>query len=307
MTHARPIRRRTAALALVALGAALALLPGTAAAKQAPAGAWFGWGTKFRVDANGAPKVTFVAYVAEDGTPIRVLASKETDLACDELGNGSITYDGVAGTAAFDGASYLACQLPSWEEATSEIGYDLPDTGECMVCATGGAPIWGDMAVTPALGVSGTMPIIDASDAGIRLSVETTGATAHSRLDIDRVLGTTSINTYRSSNWDIATSPLAHTVVGMEGDGIVAIADYFNWLDYLTGTWRPWFKSVVEGAKVGSWEEETTSPQKGTVTGRQYELGVDGGELYIGYSPDSGDFFQGTLGPGGIEPGCKGL
>ena len=42
------------------------------------------------------------------------------------------------------------------------------------------------------------------------------------------------------------------------------------------------------------------------MTGRQYELGVDGGTLYIGYSPDTGDHFEGTIGPGGLEPGCKG-
>ena len=305
MTHARHSRMRSAVLAIAALLAALALLPSAAAAKEAPPGAWFGWGAKFRVE-NGAPVVTFITYVAEDGTPVRFLAEHDAPLNCVEQGNGSITYDAVAGTAEFDGASYLECALPSWEEATSAIGYDLPDTGECMVCATGGAPIWGDMAVTPALGVSGTMPIIDASDAGIRLSVESTGVTARSRLDVDRVLGTTSINTYRSSTWDIATSPLARSVVGMEGDGIVAVATHFDWLGYLTGNWQPWFKSAVEGARVGSWEEGTTSPQKGTVTGRQYELGVDGGSLYIGYSPDSGDYFQGVIGPGGLEPGCKG-
>lgn len=246
MTHARHIRRRTAALALVALGAALALLPGTAAAKEAPEGAWFGWGTKFAV-VNGDPTVTFIAYVAVDGTPVQFLAEQRTEIACSETGD----IDVVNGKAVFDGSSYLTCQLPSWEEATSAIGYDLPDTGECMVCATGGAPIWGDMEVTPAAGVSGVMPIVDASDAGIRLSVETTGATARARLDVDRVLGTTNINTYRSTSWNIATAPLAHAVVGMNGRGIVAVANHFQWLDYLTGDWEDFFRNSVTGTRVG--------------------------------------------------------
>jgi hypothetical protein len=305
MTHARHTRRRSAALALAALGAALALLPSTAAAQPSPPGAWYGWGTKFVVE-NGAPKVTFVAYVAQDGTPPKVIASQETDITdtCDELGNGTIDYETAA--ANFDGDSYLACELPSWEEATSELGFDLPDTGECMICATGGAPIWGDFEVTPA--GPGDMPIVNASSVGISINVESTGVTARARLDVDRVLGGP-VTSYRSPSWTIASAPNAHAVVGIEGDGIVAVADYFNWLDYLDLNWRPWFKSAVEGATAGSWVEKTaTAPaDRSTQTARQYEMGVDGGPLYIGYDPDTGNIFNGKLGPGGIEPGCKGL
>jgi len=305
MTHARHIRRRSAALALAAMGAALALLPSTAAA--APGDAWYGWGTKFAV-VNGAPKVTFVAYVAQDGAPPKVIASQETDITgtCVERGTSTIDYDTDA--ANFDGNVYLACELPSWEEATSDLGFNLPDTGECMVCATGGAPIWGDFEVTPAAGVSGTMPIVNASSVGISINVETTGVTARARLDVDRVLGgpTTS---YRSPSWTIASAPQAHALVGIEGDGIVAVADYFNWLDYLDLNWRPWFQANVEGPTAGAWVEKTvTAPAaRSTQNARQYEMGVDGGPLYIGYDPDTGDIFNGKLGPGGIEPGCKGL
>ena len=93
----------------------------------------------------------------------------------------------------------------------------------------------------------------------------------------------------------------------MNGAGIVTVANYFSWLDYLDDpAWESWFPSAVTGAKVGSWEE-SSSPQHTTATGSRYEIGVDGGTVYIGYSPDTRDIFDGTLGTGGIEPGCKGL
>ena len=180
MTHARHIRRRSAVLALAGAGrsaraAALdgrgeggsATAPGTAGARSS------------RVE-NGAPEVTFITYVAEDGTP-RSGSSPSSDATsrhCVERGNGTHHLRAAAGGDVRRRLVPRSASCPSWEEATSALGYDLPDTGECMVCATGGAPIWGDMEVTPALGVSGTMPVIDASDAGIRLSVESTGVTA---------------------------------------------------------------------------------------------------------------------------------
>ncbi len=225
MTHARHSRMRSAVLAIAALLAALALLPSAAAAKEAPPGAWYGWGAKFRVE-NGAPVVTFITYVAEDGTPVRFLAEKETRaLDCVEHGQRQhhLRRRGRHGG--------VRRRLVPRVRPPVVGGGDQRDRlrparhGRVHGLRHGRRPDLGRHG-----GHAGARGLGNDADhrrergAGIRLSVESTGVTARSRLDVDRVLGTTSINTYRSSTWDIATSPLARTVVGMEGDGIVAVA-----------------------------------------------------------------------------------
>jgi hypothetical protein len=297
-------RRRAAAVTIAVLAAVLALVP-AASAEQKPTPGWYGWGVKFKVE-NGAPKVTFTVYVAQDGATPQVIASDTDDItsSCVARGSGSITYS--ANSATFDGASYLRCALPSWADASYQLGYPLP-SGE-MSCPAGGAPTWGDFEARPRASVTGTMPLLDASSVGLRLSLVSNGTQAQARLDIARVLGG-AFSSYDSPRWTVSSNANARAVVGLHGRGIVAVADNFGWLNYLTSpAWRTFYRANVTGTRVGSWVESPGAASSNQA-GRDYELGTTGGPLYIGYSPASGRYFDGTIGPGGTteDPGCQGL
>jgi hypothetical protein len=307
---ARPVRRAALALAVLALLAA----PVTPAAAEGPDGPptgpdgqpvqpdWYGWGAKIEIVA-AKPVVTFVVYVGQDGPPATVLASKTTDISktCVERGAGAITYRQSA--AVFDGASYLRCRLPSWGVASADLGVALPGGGEYLTCPAGAAPTWGDHDVTLKGNVSGTFPLMHAPSVGISTNLVSNGTSARTRLQLARVLGV-SVTTYRSPAWTIGGRDRG--VLGLDGDGLVAVADHFHWLDYLVDqSWRSFFPGNVAGATVGSWLE---TPVQTTTTGaRRYELGVNGGPLFVGFNPASGAHLRGTLRRGGIDPGCQGL
>ena len=305
---ARPARRAALALAVAALLAA----PVPAAAEgpdQPPTdldGAtvadWYGWGAKIEIVA-AKPVVTFVVYVGQDGTPPTIIASETTDISktCVERGAGSITYR--QRSAVFDGASYLRCRLPSWAVASADLGFALPGGGETLVCRAGGAPTWGDHDVTLNANVTGTFPLLHAPSVGIATSIVSNGTTARTRLSLARVLGA-SVTTYRSPAWTVGGRDRG--VVGLDGDGLVAVADHFHWLDYLVDqSWRGFFQGNVANATVGSWLE--TPVQTSTAGARRYQLGVNGGPLFIGFDPASGAHLRGTLHTGGGDPGCQGL
>jgi hypothetical protein len=149
------------------------------------------------------------------------------------------------------------------------------------------------------------MPVIDASVAGIVLNAVGNTVSSRARLDLDRTLGGATTS-YYSTTWPTASSPLASTLVGMEGDGIVDVTSHFGWSEFVGGEWQTWFQDEVEGATVGSWED-SGSYDSSLVTGRRYELGIDGGTIYIGYSPSTGRHFEGTIGGAEVDPGCQGL
>jgi len=303
MTHTQHIRRRSAALALAVLGAILCLAPSTASAASNKG--WYGWGVSVELK-GGAPDVDFVAYVAEDGTTPRIVASQTTDISstCVKRGSGTITYSSAGAT--FDGRSYLQCELPSWYDATSELGFNLPGNGEPMVCSAGGGPLWGDFEASLDPTATGTMPVLSAPTSGIRVMAESTGATARARLDLAQTIGGP-WTSYRSPSWTVTPSP-ARALIGQEGDGLVMVADSFGWLDYFANlSWRSFFTTAVEGAKMGTWVESTAPTAHTTINASRYELGVDGGPLYIGYDPHTAGKLDGTLGGGHKEPGCKGL
>ncbi len=304
----RPAHRTALALAVAALLAA----PAAAAAEgpdQPPTGPdgatvqpdWYGWGAKIEI-VSAKPLVTFVVYVGQDGAPPTIIASKATDISknCVERGAGSITYRQSA--AVFDGASYLRCRLPSWAVASADLGFPLPGGGESLVCRAGGAPTWGDHDLTLTPNVPGTFPLMHAPSVGIATSIVSNGTSARTRLALARVLGV-SVTTYRSPAWTVGGRDRG--VVGLDGDGLVAVADHFQWLDYLVDqSWRGFFQGNVANATVGSWLE--TPVQTTTAGARRYQLGVNGGTLFIGFNPASGAHLRGTLRKGGMDPGCKG-
>lgn len=307
---ARPVRRAALALAVVAVLASPAASTAAEGPDQPPTGPdgqpvqpdWYGWGAKIEIVA-AKPVVTFVVYVGQDGPPATILASKTTDItrSCVERGAGSITYRQSA--AVFDGASYLRCRLPSWAVASADLGFALPGGGESLTCPAGGAPTWGDHDVTLSKNVTGTFPLMHAPRVGISTSLVSDGTSARTRLQLARVLGA-SVTTYRSPAWTIGGRDRG--VIGLDGDGLVAVADHFHWLDYLVdGSWRSFFPGSVAGATVGSWLE--TPVQTSTAGARRYQLGVGGGTLFIGFNPASGAHLRGTLRKGGIDPGCQGL
>jgi hypothetical protein len=307
---ARPARRAALALAVAALLVAPVASTAAEGPDQPPTGPdgqpvepdWYGWGAKIEIVA-AKPVVTFVVYVGKDGPPATIVASKTTDISkrCVERGAGSITYRQSA--AVFDGASHLRCRLPSWSVASADLGFPLPGGGETLVCPAGGAPTWGDHDVTLKANVSGTFPLMHAPSVGIATSLVSNGTSARTRLQLARVLGT-SVTTYRSPAWTVGGRDRG--VLGLDGDGLVAVADHFHWLDYLVDqSWRGFFDPGVANATVGSWLE--TPVQTSTAGARRYQLGVNGGNLFVGFNPASGAHLRGTLRKGGIDPGCQGL
>lgn len=306
---ARHLRRTALALAAAAL--LVAPVPALAGSPDGPPTGpdgqtvepdWYGWGAKIEIT-NAKPVVTFVVYVGKDGAPPAIIASETRDISkdCVERGAGAITYR--QSSAVFDGASYLRCRLPSWAVATADLGFTLPGGGESLVCQAGGAPTWGDHDLTLNANVTGTFPLMHAPSVGIATSIVSNGTTARTRLALARVLGV-SVTTYRSPVWTIGGRDRG--VIGLDGDGLVAVADHFQWLDYLVDqSWRGFFDGSVAGATVGSWLE--TPVQDATGGARRYELGVNGGTLFIGFNPATGAHLRGTLREGGFDPGCKGL
>lgn len=266
---------------------------------------WFGWGAK--VDfANNSWKVTYSTYLGVNSSTPHVVSSSTDDISgqCVKRGAGTLSFPS-ADSAYFDGKVYIQCSLPSFRGELAKLGF-VPPSGDqpFCPCTLGGGPLWADAQVRQ-LTTNGTMPLLDASDRGVRVNLTVNGAQASTNLVVRRTQPPGGYINYTSPQWGIDSAG-NRTVVGWDGDAIVAVADHFHWLDYLTDqNWRPFFQTNVVNNKIGYWNESPTQSGTNTLTGN-YELGMSGGTLYIGYSPSTGKYFKGEIDEGGIDPGCSG-
>jgi hypothetical protein len=274
-------------------------------ARAAASTNWFGWGIKLRF-VNSQPSVTYVAYIGTDSPAPQVLKSRGLDISSSCTTVGAVSYPSST-TARFDGPSYIACALPSARDELAQLGY-TPPSGDnpFAACTIGGGPYWVDANIKSLPAAAGTYPLYDLSDLGLRTTVQTTGSQVRMALQAATSLQTPAMfSTYNSPYWAAGAST-NHVVMGWYGKGIVAVANRFNWLDYLANPgWQTFYNNSVTGAKLGYWYEAPVAQQPIPTTG-SYELGMKQGTLYIGYSPASGAYFTGDLVGGGIEPGCKG-
>ena len=212
----------------------------TAAAKEAPPRAPGTAGAPSSRVENGAPD-GHVHHVRGGGRhPGQVPRRAREPRSTASSGQRQHQLRRVDGTAAFDGTSYLDLRR-------SRRGRRRP-ARSATTCPTP-ASAWSAPRAAPRSGATWrsrrprslrrTMPIIDASDAGIRLNVETTGVDGPRpprrrprRWARPRSTPTAPrAGTSRPRRWPAPWSAWRAT-------GIVAVADHFEWLDYLTGDWR---------------------------------------------------------------------
>jgi UDP-2,3-diacylglucosamine pyrophosphatase LpxH len=151
------------------------------------------------------------------------------------------------------------------------------------------------------------MPLLDASDRGVRVNLLVNGTKARTKLDVTRAQPQGGVVTYTSPEWTVDAAG-NRTMMGWHGKKIVAVADHYHWLDYLADTrWRPFFQTQVSGSTIGSWNESSTTTirDKQTRAGN-YQMGMNAGTLYIGYSPSTNQYFTGDIERVGGDPGCDG-
>ncbi len=299
LRHRRPVLIS----ALMVITLFFAIVPVTGA--QSPGNVdWFGWGVKVNFR-NKTWKVDYVTYLGSN-SPLGVVAEKHRDISaqCTPHGSKQLSYPSDD-AAFFDGKVHLQCNLPSVRGELVNLGYTPPSGDQPFcICMLGGAPFWVDGQVK-LTNSSGTMPFLDASDRGVRVNLLVNGAKARTKLEVTRAQPPGGFMTYTSPEWTI--DPAGNrTLMGWDGPKIVAVANHFHWLDYLTDPgWEPFFMANVRNNKIGYWNEAPT--QSGTSTlSSNYKVGMNGGTLYIGYSPSTGKYFKGEISEGGVDPGCDG-
>lgn len=273
-------------------------------AQQALTYDWFGWGVNVNFQ-QSTWKVRYVTYLGSNTAPhVREEIVEDISADCVEVG-GKLSYP-TAGSAYFDGSVYLKCALPSTREKLLELGFTPPGDGSFCICQLGNAPFWVDGQVRQ-LNTVGTMPFLDAGDRGVRVNLLVNATTARTRLEVARPLPAGPL-LYTSPAWPVDAAG-NRTLVGWYGKGIVAVADYFNALNYLTNPdWRTFLQTQVTGPMIGSWHESSATTISGTrqLTGT-HRMGLNAGFLYVGYSPATGQYLTGEVDRGGIDPGCPGL
>lgn len=297
-------RRPLAITALALLVMLISLLPATGARAEEDID-WFGWGVKVDFERN-TWKILYVTYLGSKSPAPHVVAENVVDISqqCTKGGTGTLTYP-TPDSAYFDGKVYIRCELPSLRSDLAALGY-TPPSGDAPFCpcVLGGAPLWVDGEVRQ-LNTSGTMPFMDASDRGVRVSLIVNGNQGHTKLDVLRTQPPGGSMTFTTPPWSIDRDG-SRTLAGFQGKGIVAVANHFGWLKYLTDPgWQSFFSTNVTGTKIGYWNESPTMSGTANMSGN-YRVGMSGGTLYIGYSPSTGTYFTGEIDEGGIDPGCLG-
>jgi hypothetical protein len=296
-------RRHAIALAITLLALAVATIPSTRA-QAAAATNWFGWGVKIRF-ANGMPKVSYATYIGTNTPSPTVQQAGLRDISASCTTVGTVTYPNTT-TARFNGSSYVRCALPSGRDELLKLGYTPPSGDTSFIsCPVGGGPFWADASINGMRVITGTYPLFDLSDLGVRMNLQISGGSARTQLQAaSRLQAPGTFASYNSPYWAI-NSTSNHVVMGWYGSAIVPVADNFAWFDYMSSpNWRTFYNGVG-GTNLGSWYEAPVTTQQISTTGK-YEVGLSRGTLYIGYSPATGTYYTGNISAGGVEPGCKG-
>jgi hypothetical protein len=290
------------AIALLALVGAALPLSGAQAATQAD---WFGWGV--HVDfAGGTWKVEYTTYIGRNLPQPHIVDETISDISadCAKRGTGTLSYP-TPDSAYFDGSVYIECALPSLRSELLALGFAPPSGDQPFCpCTLGRGPLWVDGEVRQ-LTRSGSMPLLDVGERGLRVNLLVNGGSARTKLEVTRAQPPGGYITYTTPPWTIDTAG-DRTLVGWDGDALVAVADHFGRLTYMTDQgWRPFFKTSVSGNRIGYWNESPTQSGTSALSGK-YRVGMNGGTLYIGYSPSTGQYLTGEIDEAEADPGCSG-
>lgn len=287
-----PFRRRYRLLALITTLVALALYmaPAPAAQAQASPPDWYAW--HFKVSFPGpSPQVIMTSYWGTEAPsinqPVSVTGAGQIDISgfCTIVGNLPI----AAGTATFNGSSYIRCRLPS-----AEVG----KMGE-QCSASNGPFFWSALRGTITPG-STSNPIFTLSDSASRtpaaaFALPSNGGSAKSRQLMP-------LASYTSTAWSL--SPVENRVLmGSDGVSIQEIAkDIENYVP--TGGWLSFMGAinVANRLRVSNWAEQSGQYWQ---TSRSSEGYLVSDTFDIGYNPFSGATFAGTMSDGEFDPpGC---
>jgi hypothetical protein len=318
----RPAARLRWLLALALCAIVPAALPAPAAARVGagppyPEAEWAAWGLSATFN-TGAPVVKFAAYVgvsdANPGTPgdqpavlghlVENITAQCSIMSATGAPNPALVIDG-AGYANFDGTVYMQCATPDWGAMVYELAPHLvvANAGECQ-CEVGRSPLWAaaDLVVHPvAAGTTRANPLLDASGLGMALSMPTSGTATRTRL-------TRSNGSADSGTWLYDSAGGNRLLSGMNGALAVEIIDYFGGLPYLTSpSWRPYFRSQVNGGRVGQWLEPTNSGTRRPAPVAPFTVRTGEGTVLIGRNGGSGQMFNGRIRELQVDPGCFGV
>ncbi|MBX0329067.1 hypothetical protein K2Z83_15415 [Oscillochloris sp. ZM17-4] len=279
---------RSKLLALIAAIIALTLCAAPAPQAQAqPAPPdWYAWHLK--VDFPGpSPRVIMTSYWGLSAPtlnqPVSVTGSSQLDIStrCTVVGSLPV----VAGTATFDGSSYIRCRIPS--SAVSAMDEQ---------CAGSSAPFfWGALRGTIAPG-SISNPIFTLSNSVTHtpvsaFSLPSNGVTAQSSLRLPST-------TYTSAAWNLNAAE-NRVLMSSDGVSIAEITSYFaadSWLSFMNTISSP------NRTKVGNWAEPSLMYWQTSRKPEGYRLSDT---FDIGYNPATGSYFAGTMSDGEFDPpGC---
>ncbi len=259
-----------------------------------PDATWAAWGLAVEFP-NQQPRVRFATYVGDD-TPKVLDSTPLQDITGDCTVHGTLTYAGES--AIFDGNTYIECEIPSLRTEAKSLAPHLAVANlQACDCLPDQSPFWVSADLTLE-SVAASNPIFDASEVGFTFDLPSNGANAKTRV-------TQSSGTFLSPPWTVDAAG-KRILAGRYGSSVVAIADYFNGLQYLTDpNWKAYFTNQVTGNMMGQWIE---SPGAGwrTPVAPNYTLNTNEATVYIGYDAATGSMFNGTLNKLRIDPGCKG-
>jgi hypothetical protein len=294
MRTCSPHTRRWLVLA-VAFAALLAATLPAPSTRAAPVATWQAW--ELSVDfPNQQPQVIYTAYIGTNDPDPQIIDSLAIDISANcVVQGGPLTYD-QDGYAIFNGAVYIECPVPSWRDQLAIIGAHLPGAhNNTLTCDAGNGPLFAAADVKLDL-VSASNPVVDASDLGLTFSLPSNGSKARTAIELTSGMRASPL-------WSIGTGG-KRMLLGENGPVIVAAADHFGWLDFLTDSaWQGFFENVVVGATIGHWVESPSASWSAPATG--YKLRTQGAVVYIGHNATTGANLRGRLASGRIDPGCK--
>ena len=271
-----------------------AVVPAARAAGAAPT--WQAWG--LTVDfPNQKLRAIYTAYVGTNNPAPTVVSSKATDISakCTIVSpTGQLAFAGDY--AIFDGSTYVKCTLPSWRNQIAALAPGLPAANQASCnCTPGGSPFFVGADLKLNTGAFPN-PVFDARQLGFTFSTPSNGSTAQTRVKLNSA-------TYSSQAWTILPQLGNRMVMGMRGRATVAVANHFNWLEFLTApNWETWFTNNVTGARMGHWVEPSMTTRRMAAT--PYQLQTRSAVVHIGLDPATGDKLRGKLRKLDVDPGC---